>query len=154
MYPSVQLLIFADDLIMFNDTVGRLQHQANILSQFCWNYMWTINLSKANVIVFRNGGIIRGNEKVFLWFSSRTCFNLFETNIVPILLYSVEVWGYTIIPDIENIHIKCCKYILGVSRNTSSCAVLGECRLKLLYVLYIKYWLKCVQFSKLSKYPK
>ncbi len=65
MYPSVQLLMFADDIIMFNDTVGRLQQQANILSQFCRNYMLTVNLSKTNVIVFRNGGIIRGNEKVY-----------------------------------------------------------------------------------------
>jgi hypothetical protein len=57
--------MFADDIIMFNDTVGRLQQQANILSQFCRNYMLTVNLSKTNVIVFRNGGIIRGNEKVY-----------------------------------------------------------------------------------------
>jgi hypothetical protein len=34
MYPSVQLLMFADDIIMFNDIVGRLQQQANILSYF------------------------------------------------------------------------------------------------------------------------
>jgi hypothetical protein len=27
--------------------------------------MLTVNLSKTNVIVFRNGGIIRGNEKVY-----------------------------------------------------------------------------------------
>jgi len=61
MYPSVQLLIFADDVIMFNNAVSRLQHQASILSQFCRNYILTVYLSKTNVIVFRNGGIIRGN---------------------------------------------------------------------------------------------
>ncbi len=103
-------------------------------------------------MVIRNIQHLCGNIPVSV------CFNLFDKMIVPILLYGAEVWGYTIRPDIENVHIKFCKYILGVSRNTSNCAVLGECGRKPLYVLYmskcIKYWLKLVQFYELSRYPK
>ncbi len=54
--------------------------------------------------------------------------------------------------------MKFCKYVLGVSRNTPSCAVLGECGRVPLSVLYmsrcIKYWLKLVQVYSPNRYPK
>ena len=49
-------------MTMFSDTVGNIRP---MYSQFCRNYMLTINVSKADAIVFRNGGIIRGIEREF-----------------------------------------------------------------------------------------
>ena len=50
---------------MFNDTVGRLQHEINILQQYCQKWGMTVNLKKTKIIVFRNGGIYRKNENWF-----------------------------------------------------------------------------------------
>ena len=46
-----------------------------------------------------------------------TCaFNLhvFDKMIMPILCYGCEVWGYEPKTNIEKVHARFCKYILGV----------------------------------------
>ena len=63
--PSLQALMYADDICIFNDTIGRLQLQLNVLSQFCKEYDLDVNLDKTNIVVFRNGGRIKKNENVF-----------------------------------------------------------------------------------------
>ena len=62
---NVHMLLYADDIAMVNDTIGRLQKQLNIFSDFCYKYGLTVNMSKTNVMIFRNGGRIRSNEKVY-----------------------------------------------------------------------------------------
>ena len=75
-----------------NDTIGRLQNSIDILSTFCDKYGLKVNMSKTNVIIFRNGGPIRHNEHVFyrgdpilcvtyykylgMMFSSRLCWTV------------------------------------------------------------------------------
>ena len=208
MYPNVHMLMYADDIAIFNDSIGRLQRQLNVLGDFCGKYMLHVNLSKTNVIVFRNGGIIRGNEKLYfngiqvepctyykylgIMFSSSlkwsiplqtiaqqsnkailvvrniqrlcgsvpvdVCFKLFDKIIAPILLYGSEIWGYEFRKDIEAVHVKFCKYVLGVARNTPNCAALGECGRLPLSVLYmtrcIKYWIRIIQLYNHARYPK
>ena len=65
MYNNLKLLLYADDIAMFNDTAGRLQHEINILQQYCQKWGMTVNLKKTKIIVFRNGGIYRKNENCF-----------------------------------------------------------------------------------------
>ena len=48
MYNNLRLLLYADDIAKFNDTVGRLQHEINILQQCCQKWGMTINLKKTN----------------------------------------------------------------------------------------------------------
>ena len=76
---------------------------------------------------------------------------------VPIVLYGSEVWGYEFRKDIENVHVKFCRYILGVSSRAPTCAVLGECGRMPLYVMYIyrcvKYWIRIVQSLSFDRYP-
>ena len=52
-YPSVfvdedfqnyHLLMYADDICIVNDTVGRLKNQRNVLGTFCQNYGLGVNL--------------------------------------------------------------------------------------------------------------
>ena len=81
---------------------------------------------------------------------------LFDSLIMPILLYGCEIWGFENITMIEKIHLKYLKYIIGLKQSTPTCMVLGEtgryplsisirCRM-------ISYWSKllCQKESKLS----
>ena len=51
---------------------------------------------------------------------------LFDKMITPILLYGSEVWGIYCIKEIDKLHIKFCKYVLGVKTQTSNFAVYDE----------------------------
>ena len=54
---------------------------------------------------------------------------LFETLIQPILLYASDFWGILKMPKnnpIENLHMKFCKELLGVQRQTTNVGVLLE----------------------------
>jgi hypothetical protein len=68
-FPSVHVIMYADDIAMVNDTVGRLQAGLNTLSEFCQNYGLRVNKTKSKIMVFRNGGTLRKNEK---WFFNGT----------------------------------------------------------------------------------
>ena len=63
LFPSVHALLYADDIGIVNDTVGRLQKQLNVLQLFCGQYGLQVNKTKTNIMVFRNGGTLRQNEK-------------------------------------------------------------------------------------------
>ena len=64
--PNITSLLFADDLVIFADTVGRLQKMIDVISKFCDRWGLSVNLDKTSVMVFRNGGPLRHNEKWFL----------------------------------------------------------------------------------------
>ena len=51
---------------------------------------------------------------------------LFDTLVVPILLYGSEVWGFENCNIIENFHLQFCKQILKVKKSTPNCMVYGE----------------------------
>jgi len=70
---------------------------------------------------------------------------LFDCYVSPILSYASEVWGFHNGPDIEKLHLQCCKRILNVKRSTPSVTVygvLGRFNMKILRPERIlKYWL-------------
>jgi len=53
--PNLPMLLYADDVAMVDDTTDRLQCQLIIMSKFCSKYGLSINMSKTNIIIFRNG---------------------------------------------------------------------------------------------------
>ena len=55
--------MFADDIANCAETVIRLQQQLNIIDKFCLSTGMELNLEKTEIIVFRNGGHLRANEK-------------------------------------------------------------------------------------------
>ena len=61
---SLISLLFADDVAGFSDSVGRLQRIIDSIASFCDLVGMKIN-SKKKIIVFRNGGPLRGVEKWF-----------------------------------------------------------------------------------------
>jgi hypothetical protein len=64
-FPNLNILLYADDMVHLSDTIGQTQNQLNILSQFCSNFGMKVNLNKSKIMVFRNGGPLKDNEKWF-----------------------------------------------------------------------------------------
>ncbi|KAH3748452.1 hypothetical protein DPMN_182898 [Dreissena polymorpha] len=46
--------------------------------------------------------------------------------VVPILLYGSDIWGFYNIKDVDKLHVRFLKNILGVKQQTPNYAVLGE----------------------------
>ena len=71
---------------------------------------------------------------------------LFDTHIVPILLYAAEIWGYRNCEQIEGVHLFACKNLLHVRNKTRNGVVYGELGRYPLFITatvrFIKYWLK------------
>ena len=64
-HTDVNMLLYADDLVFVGDTVGRVQKLLNILSIYCYKWGLKVNLVKTKMMVFRNGGIVKRNEKCY-----------------------------------------------------------------------------------------
>ena len=76
---------------------------------------------------------------------------IFDTTILPVLLYASEIWGYKKYDEIEKIHLRFCKYLLGVVKNTTGHAVLGVVgRYPIFITNYtkcIRYWIKLIEIE-------
>ena len=74
---------------------------------------------------------------------------MFDTLVVPILLYGSEVWGIYNFKEIDKLHFKFCKHILGVRPQTSNAAVLGELGRFPLSVICkeraLRFWIKIMK---------
>lgn len=71
---------------------------------------------------------------------------LFDALVLPIMNYASEVWGFHNSLEIEKVHLRFLKSILGVRQQTCSMAVYGELGRMPLFVLrkvrILKYWYK------------
>jgi hypothetical protein len=63
--PNVNLLLYADDLVIVGDHIGRVQRILDALSGFCVKWGLKVNMSKTKSMVFRNGGVIKKNENLY-----------------------------------------------------------------------------------------
>jgi len=78
-------------------------------------------------------------------------FKLFDTQIVPMLLYAAEIWGFQKIEAIEKVHLMACKKVLGVSSRAPNTLVYGELGR---YPLYVISAARCIMFwFRLLKQP-
>ncbi|XP_077978836.1 uncharacterized protein LOC144434256 [Glandiceps talaboti] len=193
------VLLYADDVVIFADTVVGLQHLINCLGQFCDKWKLKANFKKTKVVTFRKGGHSSRNEiwhlngtsievvsyynylglllscrnkwskavsnladqarkAMFSIFSferkvgvitHEVYFKLFDSLILPILLYGSELWGFQQFMQIEMVQLKYCKHFLGVRQNTTNEAVLGDCGRTPIFVKSltrcIKYWLRLTE---------
>ena len=64
-YMNVNMLLYADDIVLIGDTVGSVQKLLDVLAEFCDKWGLQVNMLKTKVLVYRNGGIIKNNEKFF-----------------------------------------------------------------------------------------
>lgn len=81
-------------------------------------------------------------------FTPKTLCQLFDAFVSSTANYACEVWGNTKSKEIERIHLKFCKQILGVKLSTSNAGVYGELGRYPLYIhrsiRIIKYWFKII----------
>lgn len=59
------LLMFADDVGLFSDTIVGLQKQLDELHKYCLEWKLSVNVEKTKIVVFKNGGILAKREKWF-----------------------------------------------------------------------------------------
>lgn len=60
---SLYLLLFADDAVIFSETVEGLQTSLDSLESYCKKWNLQVNINKTKIMVFRKGGNLRQNEK-------------------------------------------------------------------------------------------
>ena len=64
-YADVNMLLYADDLVFIGDTVGRVQKLLDMLCTFCYRWGLKVNMVKTKMMVYRNGGVVKGNENCY-----------------------------------------------------------------------------------------
>ena len=103
---------------------------------------------QANKAIFS----MQRNLKKFVNLSPSFQIDLFDKLITPILHYASEVWGFHSAPNIERVHLRFCKRILGVRIFTQNDFIYGELGRMPLYkvrlINIVKYWLKIVHGMK------
>ena len=68
-----------------------------------------------------------------------TTMQLFDAFVGSIINYACPVWGFSRSKDLESVHLKFCKMVLGVRQNSCNDAVYGElCRFPLYVNRYVK----------------
>ena len=51
---------------------------------------------------------------------------LFDSFVGSILLYALEIWGFSKSKELERVHLKFCKRLLNVRLNTCTAGIYGE----------------------------
>jgi len=60
---TLLFLMYADDTVLLSESPAWLQVMLNELSNYCDKWKQSVNIDKTKIVIFRNGGIIRENEK-------------------------------------------------------------------------------------------
>ena len=67
--------MYADDTVIFSEIVDGLQHMLGSLERYFLNWKSQVNVSKTNIVVFRNGGKIKETEQ---WFYKGTLIDIMD----------------------------------------------------------------------------
>ena len=60
---NIRVLMYADDIVILADDVNILQDMIYKLEQYCREWAMEVNLTKSEIMVFRNGGRLGTNER-------------------------------------------------------------------------------------------
>ena len=63
---NLYLLMYADDTVLFSENVQELQNMINVVNVCSNEYNLHVNLLKTKVVIFRNRGNIKSEEKCYL----------------------------------------------------------------------------------------
>jgi hypothetical protein len=87
-------------------------------------------------------------------FKSSQKMKLFDLLVSPTLNYSAEVWGSHPAPDVEIVHKKFCRKILGVKKSSNVDTLYGELNRYPMSIqrklIMIKYWIKLLSNNRNS----
>ena len=80
---------------------------------------------------------------------SKSCQQFFDSVVKPILLYGADIWGFNsrvLEINMEKVHLRYLKNLLGVKLSTATIGVYGECGRFPLYIeghiSVLKYYLR------------
>ena len=59
---SIYLLLFAEDAVLFSDTIEGLQTSLNNIESYCNKWNIEVNVDKTKIVVFRKAGILNRRE--------------------------------------------------------------------------------------------
>jgi hypothetical protein len=114
-----------------------------------FNYTGNFNLNQEHISgkALRALHVLQMNTRN-LNISPKLLCQLFDSFVGSTLGYACEIWGFSKSKEIERIHLKFCKRLLGVRKNTCTVGVYGEVGRYPLYVAryvrIIKYWFKLI----------
>ena len=138
--------VFGDEKWYFKGSSIDVVNDFNYLGVI-FNYTGSFTLN--NQFIYGKGlkamNILLTNIRKFE-INPKLSLQLFDAFVQSVLIYGSPVWGFTKSKDLERIHLKFCKRILGVKLSTSNVGVYGELGRFPLYInrytSIIKYWLK------------
>ena len=90
-HPNITMLLYADDIVIVGDHIGRVQKILNTVSKFCSNWGLRVNMEKSKVMVFRNGGIIKKNE--FFYYNGIRLQNVSYYKYLGVLMSTRLSWS-------------------------------------------------------------
>ena len=79
---NLYLLMYADDTVLFSENVHELQNMINVVNVCSNEYNLHVNLLKTKVVIFRNRGNIKSEEK---WYLSGESINICKEMMYLIL---------------------------------------------------------------------
>lgn len=130
----------------FNNVPLEIVNDFNYLG-VVFNYTGSFVLNNQYIVgkALKASNILLNNIKQYE-LSPSISLQLFDAFVGSILNYACPVWGFTKSKELERVHLKYCKTILGVKLSTSNVSVYGELgRYPLFIIRYthiIKYWFK------------
>ena len=83
---NIFLIMYADDMVLLAEKPEGLQKMINSLFNYTQNWNLTVNTNKTKIVVFRNGGKLRDNEK---WY-----FNGCKLDVVNEFIYLGVLFFY------------------------------------------------------------
>ena len=87
--------------------------------------------------------------------STKEKLKLFDSLVGSVLSYASEVWGYSKADDIERVHTRFCRSLLGVKRSTNLSGLymeLGRIPLAVFrQIRMLTYWSRLIKVSKVAK---
>ena len=60
---SLFLIMYADDMVIFSESIEGLQAILDTLYNYTEKWKLSVNINKTKIVVFRNAGILRDDEK-------------------------------------------------------------------------------------------
>ena len=90
----LSILMYADDVVLFSDTIGGLQKQINTLQLFCEQSGMKVNLDKTKVLVFKNGGYLSKYERWYYEGKRIQCVSYYK--YLGLTLSTRNIWSKSV----------------------------------------------------------
>lgn len=88
---------------------------------------------------------------------SELFFKMYDAQVLPVLMYGAEIWGFQRFDQLEKAHLFACKRFLNVGWHTPNKMVYGDLGRYPMYVISatrcLKYWFRVVNLPE-SRLPK